>query len=88
MEYQQFVINAFEIRRGRWRARISRRDGTPLAVKARKLARECVTGSDEKTAAEALLVAMDMIDWGTISSAAGIVPIETLGRYADIFEFG
>lgn len=79
MEYQQFVINAFEIRRGKWRARISRRDGTPLAVKGRKLARECVTGSDDKTAADALLVAMDMIDWGTVSSAAG---------YADIFEFG
>ncbi len=44
------------------------------------MARECVTGSDEKTAADALLVAMDMIDWGTVSSAAG--------SYADIFEFG
>ena len=55
-----------------------------MAVKARKLARECVTGSDEKTAAEALLVAMDMIDWGTISSAAGIVPIE-IGADTPIF---
>jgi hypothetical protein len=88
MEYRQFVIDAFEIRRGKWRARISRRDGAPLAVKGRKLARECVTGSDDKTAADALLVAMDMIDWGTISSAAGIVPLETLWRYVDIFEFG
>jgi hypothetical protein len=74
MEYQQFVINAFEIRRGKWRARISRQDGRPLAIKGRKLARECVTGSDEKTAGDALLVAMDMVDWGTISMAAGIVP--------------
>lgn len=70
MEYQQFVIDAFEIRRGKWRARISRSDGTPLAIKGRELAHECVTGSDEKTAADARLVAMDMIDWGTISAAA------------------
>jgi hypothetical protein len=88
MEYQQFVINAFEIRRGKWRARINRQDGGPLAIKGRKLARECVTGSDEKTAADALLVAMDMIDWGTISVTGGIVPVETFWPYADIFEFG
>jgi hypothetical protein len=70
MEYQRFVIDAFEVSRGKWRARISRRDGATLALKGRELARECVTGSDEKNAADALLVAMDMIDWGTVSIAA------------------
>ena len=70
MEYRQFVIKAFEIGRGKWRARISRRDGAPLALKGQELTRECVTGSDEKTDADAVLVAMDMIDWGTVSIAA------------------
>jgi hypothetical protein len=70
MEYQQFVIKAFEIERGKWRAKISRRDGAPLALKGQELTREYVTGSDEKNAADALLVAMDMIDWGTVSIAA------------------
>lgn len=88
MEYNQFVINPFELRRGKWRARISRRGGAALVIKGQILAREIITNSDEKTAADALLLAMDMIDWGTISTAAGKAPVDGIWRRAGTLELG
>jgi len=67
MDYKQFVVRAFEHEPGKWRARISRVDGTPIKVIGRRKIREFVTGLDAKTAPAAMSMAMDAIEAGTFS---------------------
>jgi hypothetical protein len=88
MQYKQFFINAFQVRRGGWRVIISRSDGTPLAFKSQGLSRTFVTGTEEKTAADALLVAIDMIDWGTVWAAPTKASEKKTLQDADILNFG
>jgi hypothetical protein len=67
MEYQQFIINAFERRPGKWRARVRRASGRPLLATGRTKMEEFVTGIDAASASEAMIMAMDAIDSGTFS---------------------
>jgi hypothetical protein len=68
MEYQGFVVEAFEREPGRWRAKISRSSRKPL-ITGRKKIWQFVTGADATTASAALLMALEAIDVGTFSSA-------------------
>jgi hypothetical protein len=68
MEYQGFVVEAFEREPGRWRAKISRSSRKPL-ITGRKKIWQFVTGADATTASDALLMALEAIDAGTFSSA-------------------
>jgi hypothetical protein len=69
MEYQGFVVEAFEQEPGKWRAKILRSSGKPL-ITGRKRIWQFVTGIDATTAAAALLMALEAIDAETFSSAA------------------
>ena len=69
MEYQGFVVDAFERDPGKWRAKISRSSGKPVITGRRKIWR-FVTGVDATTAPAALLMAIDAIDAGAFSRAA------------------
>jgi hypothetical protein len=68
MEYQGFVVDAFERDPGKWRAKLSRFSGRPL-ITGRKRISQFVTGIDATTAPAALLMALEAIDAGTFSSA-------------------
>ena len=65
VEYMQFVIQAFELEPGKWRARICRVDGAPIVVTGRRKQVEFVTAVHAKTAPAAALMAMKAIDAGT-----------------------
>ena len=69
MEYQGFVVEAFEQEPGKWRAKLSRSSGRPL-ITGRKRIWQFVTGIDATTAPAALLMALEAIDAGTFSRAA------------------
>jgi hypothetical protein len=69
MEYQGFVVEAFEHEPGKWRAKILRSSGKPL-ITGRKRIWQFVTGIDATTAPAALLMALEAIDAETFSSAA------------------
>ena len=69
MEYQGFVVEAFEQGPGKWRAKILRSSGKPL-ITGRKRIWQFVTGIDATTASAALLMALEAIDAETFSSAA------------------
>ena len=63
MEYRAFLIQAFEPKPGKWRARIRRADGKAIMVRAeKKKLTQVVTGVDSATAEAALLVAISAID--------------------------
>ena len=68
MEYKRFIVRAFEQDSGKWRARIWRVDGAPIALAGRKKLRFFVTGIDANTAPDALLMAMAAIDAGAFSA--------------------
>jgi hypothetical protein len=67
MEYKRYVVTAFEREPGKWRGRIRRSDGKPLWTRYRKRLMEFVTGSDTKSPAASLLLAIRAIDAGTFS---------------------
>ena len=69
MKYQGFVVEAFEQKPGKWRAKILRSSGKPL-ITGRKRIWQFVTGIDATTAPAALLMALEAIDAETFSSAA------------------
>jgi hypothetical protein len=69
MEYQGFVVEAFEQVPGKWRAKILRSSGKPL-ITGRKRIWQFVTGIDATTASAALLMALEAIDADTFSSTA------------------
>lgn len=68
MEYKRFIVRAFEQDSGKWRARIWRVDGAPIALAGRKKLRFFVSGIDSNTASDAMLMAMAAIDAGTFSA--------------------
>jgi len=68
MEYQGFVVQAFERELGKWRAKIFRTSGKAL-FRGRKRNAQFVTGIDAATASAALLVAVKAIDAGAFSQA-------------------
>ena len=53
---------------GKWCARIGGWMGAPIALAGRKKLRFSVTGIDENTASDALLMAMAAVDAGTFSA--------------------
>jgi hypothetical protein len=61
MEYQGFVVDAFQLDPGKWRAAISRSSGQPV-ITGRKRIWRFVTGVDATTASAALLMALEAID--------------------------
>ena len=69
MEYQGFVVEAFEQETGKWRAKILRSSGKPV-ITGRKRIWQFVTGVDAVTAPAALLLALEAIDAGAFSRAA------------------
>jgi hypothetical protein len=69
MEYQGFVVDAFERDTGKWRAKLSRSSGRPLITGRKKIWR-FVTSVDATTASAALLIALAAIDSGTFARAA------------------
>jgi hypothetical protein len=85
MEYRQFVIQAFEEVPGKWRAKISRSDGKPLTLNGQRAAHRFINGFSATTAANALLLAMEAIDRGTIATAEK-APIEKFWRRASTIE--
>ncbi len=68
MEYKRFIVHAFEQDSGKWRARIWRVDGAPIALAGRRKLKCFVTGIDANTAPDAMLMAMAAIDAGTFSA--------------------
>jgi hypothetical protein len=71
MEYQGFVVEAFERDPGKWRAKLSRSSGRPLITGRNKIWR-FVTSVDATTASAALLIALAAIDAGTFARAASL----------------
>jgi hypothetical protein len=74
VEYKRSIVRAFEQESGKWRARIWRVDGAPIALAGRRKLRCFVTGIDANTAPSAMLMAMDAID------AVRSRPIDCIGR--------
>jgi len=72
VEYKRFIVRAFEQDSGKWRARIWRVDGAPIALAGRKKLRFFVTGIDANTAPDALLMAMAAIDAGASIIELGV----------------
>jgi hypothetical protein len=71
MEYQGFVVDAFERDPGKWRAKLSLSSGRPLITGRKKIWR-FVTSIDATTASAALLIALAAIDAGTFARAASL----------------
>jgi hypothetical protein len=65
MKYKAFLIDVFEQKPGKWRARITRAHDRFLNYTSRK--REFVTSAQHSLAAEALMKAMEVIDAGFFS---------------------
>jgi hypothetical protein len=72
MEYQGFIVDAFEREPGKWRAKLSRSSGRPLITGRKRRIWQFVTGIDATTASAALLMALEAIEAGTFSSAVPI----------------
>jgi hypothetical protein len=70
MEYEGFIVDAFEREPGKWRAKLSRSSGRPLITGRKRRIWQFVTGIDATTASAALLTALEAIDAGTFSSSA------------------
>jgi hypothetical protein len=70
MEYQGFIVDAFEREPGKWRAKLSRSSGRPLFTGPKRRIWQFVTGIDATTASAALLMAVEAIEAGTFSTAA------------------
>jgi hypothetical protein len=70
MEYKQFIIKAFEQKRGKWRANVWRSNGRAIKIMGPKRTRlyKFVTGVDGKNAEAAVLMAITAIDAGAFSS--------------------
>lgn len=79
MQYNRFVIEAFENKPGKWCARISRSEGTRLHFNGRWSACKAVTTTEVPTQAAALRVAMDLIDAGSVT-VTDKSPIEKFWR--------
>jgi hypothetical protein len=71
MEYQGFVVDAFERDPGKWRAKLSLSSGRPLITGRKKIWR-FVTSIDATTASAALLIALAAIDARTFARAASL----------------
>jgi hypothetical protein len=71
MEYQGFVVDAFERDPGKWRAKLSRSSGRPLITGRKKIWR-FVTSVDATTASAALLIALAAIDGGAFARTASL----------------
>lgn len=67
MQYQQFLVTAFERQPEKWRAKVRRADGMPIIARGLRKLDEFVTGIDSRTAQAALLTAIAAIDAGTFS---------------------
>jgi hypothetical protein len=78
MDYRQFVVEAFEREPGKWRARIQRASGKPVKVVGRKKLDQFVTGLNARTAEAALMMALAVIDAGSLSR--GKVSTERIWR--------
>jgi hypothetical protein len=65
VKYGQFVVHAFELEPGKWRARIWRADGAAIVITGRRKLRRFITGLDARSASAAMVVAMKAIDSGT-----------------------
>src|ERR1700728_1694356 len=83
MEYERFVVRAFEQEPGKWRASIRRADGKPVKIIGGKKLEQGNISGGERTAAAALLTAMGAIDAGT--PARGRVATENFGAAAGSF---
>ena len=70
MEYQGFIVDAFEREPGKWRAKLSRSSGRPLITGRKRRIWQFVTGIDATTASAALVMALEAIEAGTFSSEA------------------
>jgi hypothetical protein len=62
MEYKQFHLRACEREPGKWRAKIRRADGKPMAVAGQKKIEHIVTSHDAATSAAAISMAIGLID--------------------------
>jgi hypothetical protein len=71
MEYQGFVVDAFERDPGKWRAKLSRSSGRPLITGRKKIWR-FITSVDTTTPSAALLIALAAIDAGTFARPASL----------------
>ena len=69
MEYQGFVVEAFERDPGKWRAKICRSSGMPLIIMSRKRILQFVTGIDATSASAALVMALEAINARAFSRA-------------------
>ena len=78
MQYNRFVIEAFEQKPGKWRAKISRKDGRHLKIEGR-WGRQLVTTFEGGSHAAALRAAMELVDIGSVI-APDRVPIERYWR--------
>ena len=61
MQYKGFEITAFELRPGKWRARIVRANGRRLETNEQQLLKS-VTSAKLSSALDALTLAMEVID--------------------------
>lgn len=77
MEYQGFVVDAFEQDPGKWRAKLSRSSGRPLLTGRKKIWR-FVTTVDATTASAALLIALAAIDAGTFARVASNMSVRVV----------
>ena len=75
MDYNDFIVKAFQQESGKWRASVTRSDGTPLVVVGPQRAKiaQSITHIDSLTAEEALRMAIAAIDAGAFSHRATLV---------------
>lgn len=67
MQYEQYLITAFENKPHAWRAKIRRVDGRPVLIRGSRKLDRFVTGVDCETAQAALLAAIAAIDAGAFT---------------------
>ena len=67
MEYNRFVVRAFEREPGKWRASIRRADGKPVKAIGGKKLEQSVTRFDARAADAAIRMAIAVIDAGTFA---------------------
>lgn len=84
MQYNRFVIAVFEQKPGKWRAKISRKDGRHLKIEGR-WGRKLVTTFEVGSHSAALRAAMVLIDAGSVI-APDKVPIEKFWRLSRSLE--
>jgi hypothetical protein len=79
MEYQGFVVRAFEREPGKWRAKVLRPGREPL-IKGCTRILQFVTGMDRTTPSAALLAALEAIDAGAFTRAPTLPETYWRGR--------